>query len=156
MLDVEDVDGVETSPTPVPRRRAMVQECRADVRCAVMHSMTAHLCHVCTVQKWVRSAGVNGDGRKVSMPQAAWGTSCWPEKHHVSLTWTLTTLLPANLRYITGTGRMGLHGLNACVGKVYLGADKVKEPGCIGGKHKGRLQCCNWEINRSLNFRISD
>lgn len=64
MLDVEDVDGVETSPTPVPRRRAMGRSGVAELgRVELMSgalpctARRARSCRVCTVRKWARSSG---------------------------------------------------------------------------------------------------
>jgi hypothetical protein len=64
MLDVEDVDGVEASPTPVPRRRAMGRSGGAELGSVELMSgalpctaRRALSCRVCTVRKWARSSG---------------------------------------------------------------------------------------------------
>lgn len=64
MLDVEDVDGVETSPTPVPRRRAMGRSGGAELGSVELMSAAlpctarrARSCRVCTVRKCARSSG---------------------------------------------------------------------------------------------------
>ena len=62
MLDVEDVDGVEASPTPVPRRRTMGRSWGAELGSVELMSgalpvRRARSCRVCTVRKWARSSG---------------------------------------------------------------------------------------------------
>jgi len=64
MLDVEDVDGTEISPIPVPRRREMGRSGGAELGSVELMSgvlpsaaRRARSCRVCTVRKWARSSG---------------------------------------------------------------------------------------------------